>query len=1053
MKPIWRWWQLRKRGRLDLAVSLLAVVLLTHYAATKPTNQVEDSGIMARMYSGNAEMRTGGEVVVVTAEDIARGYRLASVSTNVAVSYSCPTNGAVWASWTRRGAFRDWFTLAFPAGWTFPLGSNELDRVTVFADARIRPSLRAAEDEIAALGSPASAVPGVSEFWSATGSGGSQLLTWRDFFFGRGEGEQVSAQIELSPSGDFAVRSNSVERAYARIVPFDLDGDGLANDVDPEPCVYNGDYHGQAAAARESVLGQVGVGLENGWYFLSATFPEKPVRPTLVSVGTNRMVVVESGEYLFLLEKGIVHDIHVEPWRDDIVYEAYDDVLDAQNPAAPLLRSIEWWTPGPGGGQWHDDSSVWSLSPGYLDLCPSVYVAWWPGFKGSPDPVDLPSGENCVFAGVFTDCCVDVPAQYEWQCYFWPIPIVSPNAKTTELLAPPEALSNSVVSVTATVGGLEFRSYVGGSDHLVSNGLVRSGYHVGAAPVVFRGGARRPLVAYSHTDDPDYAPLPTNGTLTLSFESGSDHVRLWSAEEGGTEVSLPRSWPVAEFNGFTCYIEGLSDSTNIEKTVFRLAYAGYAGSKEDSADTYVCNPPRIVAPNVVGVNDDDDNANGTNDWEEVGALAGDDDVVPVRVVAQMPPNIGGSVKLKEWLSTDATLWRDSARSDSIVNVDLAIPGSGEVDETFYVESRCESFGYRTDKLEVISSCGGSVATAEHLMTFVERIAQPITNERSEGVIVNPCGAVTNAVTRMKVEVYPTSFPNDKIVWNVVEGSASFVGGNTGREIAFRATGAVNSPIVLEVDCDGCPGRRPQFELTTCGMLQIPVYPCTITDGDLPSPIIESHLASLLSEVNIIFRQVGLSFYLGASVTNVVNEEWAEKGLMNATCQKNIRNILNNTGGVEVYFVDGLKGNHKLLRDQPNGSANIYGIIVKNSISAITLAHEIGHLCHWKDIYARGRKSVPEELDLEVSQQWLPNDWNNGTGGRFYPMFLSQSEAIRKLLMYGEGSASKADISAGNVYGLIIHRSLSPDGEIVNETYQMDNVYVGGVPPLRMPITR
>ena len=1045
---------MRKRGRLDLAVSLLAVVLLTHYAATKPTNQVEDSGIMARMYSGNAEMRTGGEVVVVTAEDIARGYRLASVSTNVAVSYSCPTNGAVWASWTRRGAFRDWFTLAFPADWTFPLGSNELDRVTVFADARIRSSLRAAEDEIAALGSPASAVPGVSEFWSATGSGGSQLLTWRDFFFGRGEGEQVSAQIELSPSGDFAVRSNSVERAYARIVPFDLDGDGLANDVDPEPCVYNGDCHGQAAAARESVLGQVGVGLENGWYFLSATFPEKPVRPTLVSVGTNRMVVVESGEYLFLLEKGIVHDIHVEPWRDDIVYEAYDDVLDAQNPAAPLLRSIEWWTPGPGGGQWHDDSSVWSLSPGYLDLCPSVYVAWWPGFKGSPDPVDLPSGENCVFTGVFTDCCVDVPAQYEWQCYFWPIPIVSPNAKTTELLAPPEALSNSVVSVTATVGGLEFRSYVGGSDHLVTNGMVRSGYYVGTAPVVFRGGARRPLVAYSHTDDPDYAPLPTNGTLTLSFESGSDHVRLWSAEQGGTEVSLPRSWPVAEFNGFTCYIEGLSDSTNIEKTVFRLAYAGYAGSKEDSADTYVCNPPRIVAPNVVGVNDDDDNANGTNDWEEVGALAGDDDVVPVRVMAQMPPNVGGRVRLEVHTSPDVTLWRDRDRTEEIdFRAYPAIPDSGEVDETYYIESRYPSFGYRTDRLEVISSCGGSVATAEHLMTFVERIAQPITNERSLGAIVNPCGAVTNAVTRMKVDVEPRGFPDEKIVWQVVEGSASFVGGNTGREIAFKATGAVNSQIVLEVDFDGCPGRRPQFTLTTCEMREIPIYPCTITDGKHPSPITESHLASMLDEVNIIFRQVGLSFYLGAPITNVVNRAWAKNGLMNKASKRNIRNIMNNTGGIEVYFVNGLDSGSRLFRHQPAGATNIKGIIVKNSIPANTLAHEIGHLCGWHDIYVSDGEFIPDKLNEQVSSVWLPKDWNNGTGGRFYPVPFNQRQAVMLLLMYGVVNYGSEDISLGNVFGLVIDKTIGGDGVPISSQHRLDHVFVGSCPVLQTPTNK
>jgi hypothetical protein len=102
---------------------------------------------------------------------------------------------------------------------------------------------------------------------------------------------------------------------------------------------------------------------------------------------------------------------------------------------------------------------------------------------------------------------------------------------------------------------------------------------------------------------------------------------------------------------------------------------------------------------------------------------------------------------------------------------------------------------------------------------------------------------------------------------------------------------------------------------------------------------------------------------------------------------------------------------------------------------------------------RGRRFIPEELNLDVSQRWLPNDWNNGTGVRFYPMLLSQSAAIRKLLMYGEESASKADISAGNVYGLTIHRSRNKDGEIVNESYQMGGVYVGGVPPFRPPITQ
>lgn len=156
------------------------------------------------------------------------------------------------------------------------------------------------------------------------------LLTWRNFRYDRGSGDAVNAQIELFRNGDFVVRSNTVERTFSRIVPFDFDGDGLSNDIDAQPYVYNGDHRGQTAQKREGILGEVGVGLENGWYYLSAIFPERPHCPTLVSVGTNRLVVVEAGEYLFLLEKGIEYDICVEPKRDDVIYEQGDKLFGFQ---------------------------------------------------------------------------------------------------------------------------------------------------------------------------------------------------------------------------------------------------------------------------------------------------------------------------------------------------------------------------------------------------------------------------------------------------------------------------------------------------------------------------------------------------------------------------------------------------------------------------------------------------------------------------------------------------------------------------------------------------
>lgn len=287
----------------------------------------------------------------------------------------------------------------------------------------------------------------------------------------------------------------------------------------------------------------------------------------------------------------------------------------------------------------------------------------------------------------------------------------------------------------------------------------------------------------------------------------------------------------------------------------------------------------------------------------------------------------------------------------------------------------------------------------------------------------------------------------------MRGNVTFVGSNTGRDVAFMADGSSGGEIVLEVDFDGCPGRKPQFSLGVCTPRRIPVYPCVVTSDSTSSIISKLHIESLLREVNVIFRQVGLSFYLGASITIVVDKGLAEYGLMNKKSQFQIRNIMRNTEGVEIYFVEGLKYDHNLYDDQPLGSASKYGIIVKDSISAITLAHEIGHLCGWKDIYFHSNGYAPGELNFRVSQERLPNDWNNGTGYQFYPKELTQAEVIRRLLMLGNGSATRGDIASGNVYGLIIERIRNYEGEIIKESSRLGEVFVGNAPPFNSPITR
>ena len=83
---------------------------------------------------------------------------------------------------------------------------------------------------------------------------------------------------------------------------------------------------------------------------------------------------------------------------------------------------------------------------------------------------------------------------------------------------------------------------------------------------------------------------------------------------------------------------------------------------------------------------------------------------------------------------------------------------------------------------------------------------------------------------------------------------------------------------------------------------------------------------------------------------------------------------------------------------------------------MVLAHEIGHACGWHDIYCKNGGSIVAQLREGLRQSWMPLDWSNGTGCRFYDPLLSQYQVIQRLLMFGEGSNVKCDIPSGGVYG-------------------------------------
>ena len=248
----------------SLLLGFAAAAVVATLTAQK-TNNVPPNMNQPQMMQGGGSFQTGftgltglvgiGSImnlvnpVQTTIDDIMRGWRVESVTTNAAVSYAMPTNAALVGNWHIHGAASSFGNNRIDFGnWVFPLGTNDeaFSSFWYFIDGRIRPAPRDAVHEICAVGAPMSAVPGQSRLWRFDGDDGARILTWENFFLGGDTNCSVNAQIVLSPNGDFLTRSNDVETVCRRINPDDWDDDGVHNERDLNPTSYDGDFFGVA---------------------------------------------------------------------------------------------------------------------------------------------------------------------------------------------------------------------------------------------------------------------------------------------------------------------------------------------------------------------------------------------------------------------------------------------------------------------------------------------------------------------------------------------------------------------------------------------------------------------------------------------------------------------------------------------------------------------------------------------------------------------------------------------------------------------------------------
>ena len=285
----------------------------------------------------------GGGVATVSAEDVARGYRMVCETNDACHAYAMPTNAAFLGNAHIRGAASGFGMNVVDFGaWSFPFGSNGVlrSRLWWFPDGRVRALPHDATDEISAGVEDALAVQGESRLWWAEGEDDCRILTWEGVFAGGDTNAALNLQVVLGGGGDwFETWSNDVGRVYARLDPDDWDGDGLDNAIDALPTASDGDCFGTGVdwlnancsgvlSASEGTNGEVVVewhtnSNENAYYWLQFTAMQDRTRVTIECDGPSNlgdMVVIANSNQVCRVPLLIGARYHVResPPVDDV---------------------------------------------------------------------------------------------------------------------------------------------------------------------------------------------------------------------------------------------------------------------------------------------------------------------------------------------------------------------------------------------------------------------------------------------------------------------------------------------------------------------------------------------------------------------------------------------------------------------------------------------------------------------------------------------------------------------------------------------------------------
>ena len=200
----------------------------------------------------------------------------------------------------------------------------------------------------------------------------------------------------------------------------------------------------------------------------------------------------------------------------------------------------------------------------------------------------------------------------------------------------------------------------------------------------------------------------------------------------------------------------------------------------------------------------------------------------------------------------------------------------------------------------------------------------------------------------------------------------------------------------------------------------------VSDGsrnDCTAEIVSNHI----NGVNQIFSQVCMRFAIH-SISYTNDPYLANVHITNTVQWLALTALEQNTGMLELYFVPSLSGGATAFHVSK-------GIVVGPSANVRSISHEIGHACGLPDVY-----DSHSQTSLVVqgfpSKERMPDDWG------WYSPSLTHVDLLKRLLMFGVRSDTKADISYGDVYALNYTKSWDQTARKWVRVWKLDNAPVG-----------